>query len=289
MPKNKKLASLTNISLAYPAGNTAVANINLQLFEGEIVGLLGANGSGKTTLLKLLSGYISITSGDISLGTTNITEFNERMLTEFVTLVEQNPENQLAGPTVEDELARSCRLMGLRGRAIEENVTRVLRDLKMEDAREWFLDEISTGERRRVALGLSLLGNPKLLLLDEPMSDLDDEGISAAVEFLKTYRSKGTCILISGHKLRELLPICDRIAVLNKGILEYVNEPDNVLRNKKLLEKAGIDVPDIPALCLELEAAGILKFDKCPVNFEQAKQLIHKTEKPIPSDKPITL
>jgi energy-coupling factor transport system ATP-binding protein len=202
------------------------------------------------------------------------------MLNEYVTYVEQNPESQLSGPTVEDELARACRMIGLKGRGIEQNVTKVLKDVGMEDAREWFIDEISTGERRRVALGLTLLGNPKMLLLDEPFSDLDDEGITATVNYLKKYRDKSLSILISSHKLDDVLRVADRIAILEKGNLRIVDTPDKVVRNTKLLSKACVKTPAIPALCLELEAAGILEFEKCPVTLEQVRELIKSTVKP---------
>ncbi|MBF0430137.1 MAG: ABC transporter ATP-binding protein [Fibrobacteria bacterium] len=279
MPDTQPIAKITKASFSYPAGNNAVVDINMSLFESEIVGLIGPNGCGKTTLFKLISGYMPVSSGTIELGGTLIEDYNERMLSEFVTMVEQNPENQLAGPTVEDELARSSRLMGLKGRAIEENVTRVLRDVNLADAREWFIDEISTGERRRVALGLSLLGLPKLLLLDEPFSDLDEEGISATVDFLNKYKEKNVSILISSHKLDDLLKICDRIAILENNTIGYIHEPEQVIRNKELLQKTSLKIPDIPALFLELEAANILSFEKCPVDLTQAKSLINKVMK----------
>lgn len=279
MTNKKKIATLRNVSFTYPAGNIAIDKISLTLFEGEIVGMVGANGSGKTTLLKLLSGYATLGGGYIELGMVPIEEYSERMLNEFVIYVEQNPENQLTGPTVEDELARCCRMMGLRGRAIQTRVTGVLRDLNMEKSKEWFLDEISNGERRRVALGLALLGQPKLLLLDEPLADLDGEGVEATLQFLKTYRSRGVCIFMTSHEMGNLVSIADRIAVISKGKLVQMEEPEAVLRNQKALKEASVNLPAIPSLCMALEKAGMLDFEKVPLNLTKALEAIRSAAK----------
>lgn len=280
MSNPNKAATLRNVSLAYPAGNTAVDKVSITLFESEIVGLVGANGSGKTTLLKLISGYMPLTGGYIELDQKPIEEFDEKKLNEYVTLVEQNPEGQLSGPTVEDELARNCRMMGLKGEEIREKVTEVLKELNMESAREWFLDEISSGERRRIALGVALLSKPKLLLLDEPLSDLDENGVRATLDFIRSYAKKGVSILVSSHKMDDLIKMTDRLAVLEQGALVQAGPTDVILRNQEMMKKAGVRMPSIAALCLELEEAGLIpKMEKIPTDLEEAKEIIRKVIK----------
>ena len=207
------------------------------------------------------------------MGSTLIEDCNGRALNDFLTLIEQNPENQLTGPTVEDELARNCRLMGKKGKEIQDTVSKILKDIKLGNSREWFIDEVSTGERRRVALGLALLGSPKLLLLDEPFADLDDEGAKSIINIIKKYRKKGISILITSKQLDILYKISDRIGVISQGNLLMVNKPDIIIRNSKTLQDANLSVPPISALCLEIESAGALSFDKCPVEVEEAKEL----------------
>lgn len=277
MNSSKKVATLRNVSLAYPAGNTAIDKISFTLFAGEIAGLVGANGSGKTTLLKLISGYMPLTGGYIELDQKPIEDFDEKMLNEYVTFVEQNPETQLTGPTVEDELARNCRMNGLKGDQIRDKVTEVLEELNMLEAREWFLDEISSGERRRVAFGVALLSQPKLLLLDEPLSDLDSHGISATLDFIKKYADKGVSILISSHRIDEMLRVTDRLAVLGQGSLIKMAPTEEVLRNLDIMDQAAVNVPSIPSLCIELEKAGVLPpLERIPRNLVEAKELIQK-------------
>src|SRR3954467_6791124 len=199
MSELKKMAVLEGVVFNYPAGNNALNKINLDLHQGEIVGLVGANGAGKTTLMKLLAGYMDKTDGTIQYNGRAIEEFSNKRLNEFVNLVEQNPESQLVGPTVEDELARACRLMGYEGRVIREKVDFVLKLVRMKQAKEWYLDEMSCGERRRIALAMALIADPSILLLDEPLSDLDQVGVRDTVSTLKELKNRGLCILVSSH------------------------------------------------------------------------------------------
>src|SRR5690606_38361828 len=181
MSEMKKVVTLENVVFSYPAGNNALDKISVDLMQGEIVGLVGANGAGKTTLMKLLAGYMDKSEGVILFKDRPIEDFSNKRLNEFVNLVEQNPESQLVGPTVEDELARACRLMGYEGRVIRVKVDFVLKLVRMKQANEWYLDEMSCGERRRIALALSLIADPAVLLLDELLSDLDQVGVRDTV------------------------------------------------------------------------------------------------------------
>lgn len=268
MIENKKVASLQDVVYNYPAGNNALDRISYDLYSGEIVGLVGANGAGKTTLMKILAGYMDKSEGALLLGSRPIEEFSNRKLNEYVTLVEQNPESQLVGPTVEDELARACRLNGYEGRLIKEKVDFVLKLVRMKQAKEWYLDEMSCGERRRIALALSLVTDPSLLLLDEPLSDLDSVGIRDTVTTLKELKSRGLAIMVSSHRMEDILELTDRIAVLGEGRLLMIEEPQKVLSNDEILRLAALNAPSLQRLWIKLQKEGLLPEGKMPVNFD---------------------
>lgn len=270
MSDTKKVAVLSEVTYHYPAGNSAVERITLDLHQGEVVGLIGSNGAGKTTLLKLLAGYMDKTGGEIQLGGRPMEEFSNRKLNEFVTLVEQSPESQLVGPTVEDELARACRLMGFEGRVIKDKVVNVLKAVRMKHAREWFLDEMSCGERRRIALALALVSDPSLLLLDEPLADLDTTGIQDTVQTIRELKERGLSIVVSSHRMEDILDLTDRIAVLGEGRLLMIDEAKKVITNEEILKLAALAVPPIPRLFIRLSQAGLLDADSIPLNLEQA-------------------
>jgi energy-coupling factor transporter ATP-binding protein EcfA2 len=264
----KKIAVMQGVGFNYPAGNNALEAIQLELSQGEIVGLVGANGAGKTTLMKILAGYSEKTDGNLLLGGRPIVEFSNRRLYEFVTLVGQYPESQLVGPTVEDELARACRLMGYEGRLIREKVDFVLKLVRMKQSKEWYLDEMSCGERRRIALALAMIADPSLLLLDEPLSDLDSVGIRDTISILKELKNRGLCILVSSHRLEDILELTDRIAVMGEGKLLMIDEASKVLTNAEILKLAALNVPQVQRLFIQLQSEGLLPEGKLPLNLE---------------------
>ncbi len=270
MSEVKKVVSLENVVFNYPAGNNALDKISMDLHQGEIVGLVGANGAGKTTLMKILAGYMEKTDGEIMLGGRPIEEFSNKRLSEFVTLVEQNPENQLVGPTVEDELARACRLMGFEGRLIREKIDFVLKLVRMKQAKEWYLDEMSCGERRRIAVALALVADPSVLLFDEPLSDLDHVGVKDAVATLKELKSRGLCIVVSSHRLEDILELTDRLAVLGEGRLLMLDDPQRVLNNEEILKLAAITLPSVQRLFLRLQAENLVPMDALPLSVDEA-------------------
>ena len=274
MSELKKVATLESVVFNYPAGNNALDKITMDLLQGEIVGLVGANGAGKTTLMKILAGYMDKSDGSIQFNGRPIEEFSNKRLNEFVNLVEQNPESQLVGPTVEDELARACRLMGYEGRVIREKVDFVLKLVRMKQAKEWYLDEMSCGERRRIALAMALIADPSILLLDEPLSDLDQVGVKDTVATLKELRSRGLCIVVSSHRMEDILEHCDRVAVLGEGRLLMIDEPEKVLSNEDILKLATITLPAIPRLFMRLRSEGVLATNKLPLSIDQALERI---------------
>ncbi len=286
MSDMKKIVSLEGVVFNYPAGNNALDKINLDLYQSEIVGLVGANGAGKTTLMKILAGYMDKQDGRISFNGRSIEEFSNKRLNEFVTLVEQNPESQLVGPTVEDELARACRLMGYEGRVIREKVDFVLKLVRMKQAKEWYLDEMSSGERRRIALAMALVADPSVLLLDEPLSDLDQVGAKDTISTLKELKNRGLCILVSSHRLEDILELTDRVGVLGEGRLLMLDEPQKVLSNEEILKLAAITLPAIPRLFMRLQGEGLMPKGNLPLNLDQAMVLLRAAL--APSGKPET-
>ncbi len=291
MTEAKKMLTLENLVFNYPAGNNALDKITFDLHQGEIVGLVGANGAGKTTLMKILAGYMDKTDGTILLGGREIEDFSNKKLHEFVNLVEQNPESQLVGPTVEDELARACRLMGFEGRYIKEKIEFVLKLVRMKQAREWYLDEMSCGERRRIALALALISDPSILLLDEPLSDLDQVGVKDTVATLQELKNRGLCIVVSSHRLEDILELTDRLAVLGEGRLLMLDEPQKVLGSDAILKLAAITLPSVQRLFLKLQEEGMVPAGNLPLSLEQAMERFREvlvSTKPVDTTSDIT-
>jgi ABC-type multidrug transport system ATPase subunit len=129
---------------------------------------------------------------------------------------------------------------------------------------------MSCGERRRIALALSLVADPALLLLDEPLSDLDTVGIRDTISILKDLRGRGLAILVSSHRLEDILELTDRVAVLGDGSILMCDSPQAVLTHPDILRSAVMTVPALQRLYIQLQSESLVPLGDIPTTFEQA-------------------
>jgi len=192
---------------------TLVENISFDVNQGEVFGFLGPNGAGKTTTIRMLVGLIKATEGTISIGGYNIKENFREAMRQIGSIVE-NPElyTYLTGW---ENLKQFARMLG----GISDE--RILEIAKMVHLNERIHDKVKTyslGMKQRLGIAQALLGNPKLLILDEPTNGLDPAGIREMREFIhKLVKEENMSVFISSHLLSEVQMICDRVAIIHKG------------------------------------------------------------------------
>jgi ABC-2 type transport system ATP-binding protein len=207
------LLAVQNLSKHYNA-RKAVDNISFNLKSGEITALLGINGAGKTTTLRMLTGYITPTSGIVSFEGENIIDEREKLLSRIGYL----PENPALynDMTIEDFLLYMYRLR----MATEENeqkaVERALNRCALTDRRHDYIASLSAGFRKRVGLAQAIVHEPKILLLDEPIADLDPRQIREIKTLLKEFKTDHA-VLVSSHILKEVHEFADRILLMHSG------------------------------------------------------------------------
>lgn len=192
---------------------TLVENISFDVRQGEVFGFLGPNGAGKTTTIRMIVGLIRATEGTISIGGYNVkTDFQEAI--RQVGSIVENPElyTYLTGW---ENLKQFARMLG----TISDE--RILEIAKMVHLDERIHDKVKTyslGMKQRLGIAQALLGNPKLLILDEPTNGLDPAGIRELREFIHTLvQEENMSVFISSHLLSEVQMICDRVAIIHKG------------------------------------------------------------------------
>ncbi|KEK25568.1 ABC transporter ATP-binding protein [Bacillus gaemokensis] len=192
---------------------TLVENISFDVEQGEVFGFLGPNGAGKTTTIRMLVGLIKATEGTISIGGYNIKENFREAMRQIGSIVE-NPElyTYLTGW---ENLKQFARMLG----GISDE--RIIEIAKMVHLDERIHDKVKTyslGMKQRLGIAQALLGNPKLLILDEPTNGLDPAGIREMREFIhKLVKEENMSVFISSHLLSEVQMICDRVAIIHKG------------------------------------------------------------------------
>jgi ABC-type multidrug transport system ATPase subunit len=217
---------------------TAVEGINLSMQRGRIYGLLGPNGAGKSTTLKMVLGLLTPTSGEVRL-------FGQPWNREALRRVGAT----IDGPSIYGHLSARQNLMvhaHLLGVGTSE-VDRTLETFELHDTGRKNAKRFSTGMKGRLALAMALLGNPEVLILDEPQNGLDPEGIAALRKMMRSFTDTGRTILLSSHLLNEVAQLADDIGVIVAGRLHYQGglgsfAPDGDVERAYFQMTAGVPV-----------------------------------------------
>ena len=238
------MIDVTNLSRAY-GDFLAVDGVSFEITDGEIVGLLGHNGAGKTTIMKMLSGYLEPTTGSISIDSLDIATEAKAVQGRLGYL----PENLPVYPdmTVADYLDYAATLKGLEGEKLRQAVRRVVRETELQGK---LLDSIATlsrGYRQRVGVAQALLGEPRVLILDEPTNGLDPNQTQHMRELIKGLSRQATVIL-STHIMQEVDAICDRVLILRDGKLVLDQRLAELRDTGHLLLKTDLDAARVRAL-----------------------------------------
>jgi energy-coupling factor transport system ATP-binding protein len=218
------MISIENLTYYYPDSEEAsLDNINLTIEEGEFILLLGPSGCGKSTLVQCLNGIIpKVAGGDLTgeifINKKNVRDHKVYQLSTDVGLVFQNPDTQLFGLTVEEDVAFGPENLGIEREGIRARVKHSLETVGLKDLKDRFTFTLSGGEKQRTAIAGNLAMEPKILVLDEPTSDLDPAGTKEVFETLKRLnRDRRITIILIEHKIDEVMGLADRSVVMDKG------------------------------------------------------------------------
>ena len=221
------MITVTNLTKKY-GKKAAVDNISFTVNEGEIVGFLGPNGAGKTTTMNILTGYLSMSSGSASVGGFDILESPN----EAKRLIGYLPEHPplYSDMTVDAFLKFVFKLKKCSGLSMKSHIAEICDVVKISDVRGRIIGHLSKGYQQRVGLAQALIGNPPVLILDEPTVGLDPRQIIEIRDLIKDLGKQRTVIL-SSHILPEVQAICGRIIVINHGRLVADDSAENLTRN----------------------------------------------------------
>ena len=205
----------------------AVNNISFSVAAGEIVGFLGPNGAGKTTTMKMLTGFLPATSGSATVAGFDV--FDSPM--DVKRSIGYLPEIPPVYPdlTVREYLRFVGKLKGLRGKVLKEHVGESIEKVSLELVADRLIRNISKGYQQRTGLAQSLLGKPKVLILDEPTVGLDPRQIGEVRSLIQSLAGEHTVIL-STHILQEVTAICDRVVIINKGTMVADDNLDHLVK-----------------------------------------------------------
>jgi ABC-2 type transport system ATP-binding protein len=235
-------------------GRAAVDDITFSVGKGEVVGFLGPNGAGKTTTMRMLTGYLPPSSGAASVAGYDIFSDSLKARREIGYMPESVPLYD--DMRTEEYLKFRAALKGLRGRAIKENLLRVMDLTGLRDVARKMVSSLSKGYRQRLGLADALIHKPRLLVLDEPTNGLDPNQIRQVRNLITQLSSEHT-ILLSTHILSEVQMTCRRVIIIHRGKIRADDSPDNLARSSR---SAGTVTMEIKAP----EEAAIEKLQAVP-------------------------
>ncbi|MDD5935975.1 MAG: energy-coupling factor transporter ATPase [Clostridiales bacterium] len=261
---------LNKVNYVYGAGTAyekhALKDVELQIPDGQFIGLIGHTGSGKSTLTQHLNGLMKATSGGVYYNGQDIDDpdFSKKELRSKVGLVFQYPEHQLFETTVLKDVQFGPKNLGLEPLEVD---LRSYEALKMVGISDDLLDaspfELSGGQKRRVAIAGVLAMKPEVLILDEPTAGLDPKGRDEILDQIaKIHKERKITVILVSHSMEDVAKYVDRIIVMNKGGVAFDGTPKEVFQHYTELEQIGLAAPQVTYVMNDLKKAGL------PVNTD---------------------
>ncbi len=249
-------------SLGSPFEKTAVDHMDLQIEQGEFVGIIGHTGSGKSTLMQMMNGLLRPTEGTVLLDGKDIWEKKaDRRAVRFqVGLVFQYPEYQLFEETVYKDIAFGPKNMGLDDAEVDRRVRETAEAVGL---REELLDKspyaLSGGQKRRAAIAGVMAMEPRVLILDEPTAGLDPKGRTKILTQLREYHKRTGCtVMLVSHSMEDVAKYVSKLLVLSHAKIVCYDTPANVFARGDSLEAMGLALPQITRIFHALRARGIV-------------------------------
>ena len=255
------MIKIEGVSFAYRTGEAdavpALRELELRIEAGQLVAIIGHNGSGKSTLVKLLTAVLHPLEGEIRIDGIPVREENQWEIRERVAVVFQDPDDQLIMNRVADDVAFGPENLGLSREEIERRVGFALGALGLEGISGTLIEDLSTGEKQRVAIAGALAMQPHFLILDEPTSLLPAPVAVRLISTIKDLnRREGMGVLHVTHSMSEAV-LFDRVVVLDEGRLVMDGAPAEVFRRVDELREIGLDVPLAASLAHRLRSRGV--------------------------------
>ena len=257
----------------------ALKDVNLEIPDGQFIGVIGHTGSGKSTLIQHLNGLLKGTSGAIYYNGTNIygEGYNMKELRSKVGLVFQYPEHQLFEIDGFTDVCFGPKNLGLPKEEVERRAYEALRlvGLKEKNFKKSPF-ELSGGQKRRVAIAGILAMEPDVLVLDEPTAGLDPKGRDDILDQVKRlHEERHITVILVSHSMEDVARYVDRIIVMNKGQVRFDGVPREVFRHYRELEEIGLAAPQVTYLMHDLAAAG-WEVDVDATTVEEAADAIYR-------------
>jgi energy-coupling factor transport system ATP-binding protein len=234
-----------DLAHVYPGEVRALKGVNLVVHQGDILGVIGHNGSGKTTIVKHFNGLLKPTSGEVYVYGVSTQSKKVYELSRLVGYVYQNPDHQLFLSTVEEEIKYGPKNIGMDQNEIIETTEDVMTKLGIVEMRQMHPFQLTRLYRKLLSIACVLAMKPNVIVLDEPTTGQDIYHTQLIAKLIKELSDMGKTLVIVSHDMSLIAENCNRVIVMNDGLVLADDSPEEVFSQADLLSTAGVEPPDI--------------------------------------------
>jgi len=255
--KGEPAIEIRGLRHSYDGINAALNGVDLTIYKGELVSILGRNGSGKTTLVKHINGLLKPAEGSVIVLGQDTTQTTTAQLAKRVGFCFQNPNHQMITFVVKDELALGPKSLGLEKEEIERRSLEALEFVGMTGQMEADVMALGKGQRQRLALASVLTMKPEILIIDEPTTGQDPQMTEDIFEIIRRLNEEGTAVLIITHKFDYAAAYTERAVILANGSIVYDGPMGAALMDEELLRENSLAQPQVTKLAAKLAAQNV--------------------------------
>ena len=267
--KEEKILEIKNLTFSHDGVKNTLDDVSFYLNKGEILAVLGNNGAGKSTLCRSITGILKPKSGSIFLNNECIDSWSIKKKGSAIGYVMQNPNQMISQHMIKDEIALGLKCRNFDKKYIDEKVEEVLKICGLYPYRNWPVQALSYGQKKRVTIASILAINPDVIILDEPTAGQDYKHYTEFMEFIKELSSKGISIVMVTHDMQLTLEYCDRAVVLSGGKKIADDKPANILTNKEIIKKANLKETSLSTLAKTIDIANTNDFVQFFIDLER--------------------
>lgn len=267
--KEEKILEIKNLTFSHDGVKNTLDDVSFYLNKGEILAVLGNNGAGKSTLCRSITGILKPKSGSIFLNNECIDSWSIKKKGSAIGYVMQNPNQMISQHMIKDEIALGLKCRNFDKKYIDEKVEEVLKICGLYPYRNWPVQALSYGQKKRVTIASILAINPDVIILDEPTAGQDYKHYTEFMEFIKELSNKGISIIMVTHDMQLTLEYCDRAVVLSGGKKIADDKPSNILTNKEIIKKSNLKETSLSTLAKTIDIANTNDFVQFFIDLER--------------------
>jgi energy-coupling factor transporter ATP-binding protein EcfA2 len=269
MSQDYPLIVVKDVDYKYLNGTVALRKINLKIYKGELVGIMGKNGAGKTTLIRTFNGLLRPTNGNVYINGQNIKSKTTGSLSQKVGIIFQNPQHQVFSNTVEEEINYSLKSLNFSKQETQIKTDEILQKFDLEIYRERSPLNLSGGETKKLAVASIICRDPDILVFDEPTLGQDAKEIRFFIELIKNEMQNGKTIIIITHNIEFAIEYIPRTILMADGSIIADGPTKKLITNQFLVTKSALILPQISQFNVALNELGI----PCPPNIHSREEM----------------